>query len=78
LVKTPGFKHFEKSPAVRDSLDLIATQTTFDPRKDFWEVLIVSNGSDSVLLARGQFAPLGMEPEFKKEGSQRTDTAAKR
>ena len=72
LVKTAGFGHFAKSGLIGDALDLIAAETTFDPRKDFWEVLIVSNGSDYALLARGQFAPLGMEPEFKNEGSQRS------
>jgi hypothetical protein len=72
LVKTPGFDHFAKSGAIGDWLDLLAAQTTYDPRKDFWEVLVVSNGSDYAMLARGQFAPLGMEPEFKKVGSRRT------
>ncbi len=72
LVKTAGFGRFAKSGAIGDWLDLLAAQTTYDPRKDFWEVLIISNGSDYAMLARGQFAPLGMEPEFKKEGSRRT------
>ena len=72
LVKTAGFAQFAKSGVIGDSLDLIQSQTTYDPRKDIWEVLIVFNGSDYVMLARGQFAPLGMEPEFKKEGSKRT------
>jgi hypothetical protein len=71
LVKTPGFNHLSKSGIINDALALFASQTTFDLRKDFWEVLIVSNGRDNVMLARGQFAPLGMEPEFKKEGSRR-------
>lgn len=71
LVKTPGFSHFAKSGLLRDALDLLASQTSYDPRKDFWEVLIISSGTGAVLLARGQLAPLGMEPEFKKEGSKR-------
>ena len=72
LVKTPGFDYLAKSGAIHDSLDLIASQTSFDPRKDFWEILFVSNGRDILMLARGQFAAMGMEPEFKKQGSQRT------
>ena len=72
LVKTPGFAQLAKSEAVTGALDLIAAQTTYDPRKNFWQVLVVSNGNSSVLIARGVFAPLGMEPEFKKEGAVRS------
>ena len=72
LVKTPGFDYLAKSGMIHDLLDLVAAQTSFDPRKDFWEMLFVSNGRDILMLARGQFAAMGMEPEFKKQGSQRT------
>lgn len=72
LVKTPGFDYLAKSGMIQDALDPIASQTSFDPRKDFWEMLFVSNGRDILMLARGQFAAMGMEPEFKKQGSLRT------
>jgi hypothetical protein len=73
LVKTEGYAQLAKSDMVSGTLDLLAAQTTYDPRKKFWQVLVVSNGASSVLLARGDFAPLGMEPEFKKEGAQRSN-----
>src|SRR5450631_784561 len=49
LVKTPGFAKFAKSGVIGDSLDLITAQTTYDPRKDFWEVLIVLNENGYVM-----------------------------
>jgi len=73
LVKTQGYAQLVKSETISVPLDLIAAQTTYDPRKTFWQVLIVSNGANSVLLTRGEFAPLGMEPEFKKEGAVRSN-----
>ncbi len=73
LVKTAGYTELAKSGTVGGALDLIAAQTTYDPRKDIWELLIVSNGAQSVMLARGKYAALGMDVEFKKEGTTRSD-----
>ena len=38
-------------------LDDFARQTNFDPRKDVSEMLIASDGVDSIMLARGNFNP---------------------
>lgn len=45
-------------------LDDFAARTNFDPRKDVADMLIASNGTDNVVLARGNFkvtAPAGMK-----------------
>ena len=50
-------------------LDDFARQTNFDPRKDVNEMLLASNGVESVLLARGNFkiqAPAGMKKSIYK------------
>jgi hypothetical protein len=50
-------------------LDDFAKQTNFDPRKDVNEMLLASNGVESVLLARGNFkiqAPAGMKKSTYK------------
>ncbi len=50
-------------------LDDFAKQTNFDPRKDVNEMLLASNGVESVLLARGNFkiqAPAGMKKSIYK------------
>jgi len=67
LLKTPVYqKNFagKQFPQIED----FASRTGLDPRKDLWELLYVSNGSDGVLLGRGKFADEMMEPELKKEG----------
>ena len=50
-------------------LDDFSRQTNFDPRKDVNEMLLASNGVESVLLARGNFkiqAPAGMKKSIYK------------
>lgn len=45
--------------------------TGIDPNKDLWELLLCSNGTDSLVLARGKFSPGDLEPKFEKEGVKR-------
>jgi len=40
-------------------------------KKDVWELLLCSNGKDSLLLGRGKFSPSDLEPKFEKEGVER-------
>ncbi len=50
-------------------LDDFAKKTNFDPRKDVNELLVVSNGTDNTLLARGNFkiqAPAGLNKSTYK------------
>ena len=45
--------------------------TGVDLKKDVWQLLLCSNGKDSLLLARGKFSPSDLEPKFEKEGVER-------
>jgi len=54
-------------------LDKFAKDTGLDPRKDVWELLFASNGKDNgVLMLRGKFSPMDMEPKLEREGAART------
>jgi hypothetical protein len=65
-------KHFSEASIPR--LDDFARDTGLDPRKDIWDVLFCSNGSDSgVLMARGKFPQSELEPRLEKEGATRTN-----
>jgi hypothetical protein len=46
-------------------------ESGIDPRKDVWELLITSDGKDTVVMARGKFSELGMEPKLEREGVRR-------
>jgi hypothetical protein len=65
-------KHFSESSFPR--LDEFARDTGLDPRKDIWDVLFCSNGSDNgVLMARGKFPQSELEPKLEKDGATRTN-----
>ena len=72
LRETPTYqKHFSTIPLPR--LDEFTKETGLDPRKDIWEVLFASNGSQSgVLMVRGKFATGELEPRLQREGATRT------
>jgi len=61
-------KYLEKSETLR--IDELSKATGFDPRTDLYELLLVSNGKDALVMARGKFTPLGLEPK-PTEGIQR-------
>jgi len=66
LRETPLYKKMLSQQRLSE-LDDFARRTHFDPRKDVNDMLIASNGVDSVVLARGNFkvqAPV----ELKKSG----------
>jgi hypothetical protein len=54
LQKTPIYKKYLADRPVA-ALDDFAKQFGIDPRKDIWEVLFISTGKDSLVLARGRF-----------------------
>lgn len=54
------------------SLATFIEDTGLDPAKDLWELLFAHNGSDGVLMVRGRFSAMGLEPRFEREGVQRT------
>jgi hypothetical protein len=53
-------------------LDRFAEETGLDPKRDLWEILYASNGSNSVLMTRGRFSPTDIEPRIQREGATRT------
>ncbi len=59
--------------AALPGLDQFARETGLDPRKDVWELLFASNGKDTgVLMVRGRFSPVDMEPKLERQGATRT------
>ena len=68
---TAAWKKLLEQPGVNAQLDKLAAETSFDPRKDLWEILWSTNGKDTLVYARGEFAPMGLEPKMQREGAQR-------
>jgi hypothetical protein len=54
-------------------LDEFQKQTGLDPRKDFSEALLCSNGKSGLLLVRGKFRPADLESRFKANGVKPAD-----
>ncbi|MEO8130650.1 MAG: hypothetical protein ABI822_26350 [Bryobacteraceae bacterium] len=54
-----------------DVLDEFTKKTGLDPRADLWEFLIAGNGKDTMVMARGHFSEMGLEPRLNIEGAQR-------
>lgn len=71
LRETAAWKKLLAQPGVDRQLAQLAEETSFDVRKDLWEVLWSTNGKDPLVYARGEFAPLGLEPRIEREGVQR-------
>jgi hypothetical protein len=70
LKNTPVYqKHF----ASRDfpQLDEFSRRTGLDARKDIWELLFVSNGTEGLMMGRGKFSSSDLEPRLEKEGVER-------
>lgn len=68
---TAAWKRVLEQPGVNAQLDKLAADTTFDPRKDLWEMLWSTDGKEWLIYARGEFAPMGLEPKLQREGIQR-------
>lgn len=68
---TAAWKKLLAQPGVNEQLEKMAAETSFDARKDLWEVLWSTDGKDSLVYARGEFAPMGLEPKIEREGIQR-------
>lgn len=71
LRSTAAWKNVLAQPGVNAALDRFAAETSFDPRQNLWEVLWSTDGKDTIVYARGEFAPLGLEPRIDREGVQR-------
>lgn len=69
IVQTPLYqKHLAEMNL--GPVDDFARQTGMDPRKSLWELLLVSDGKNRVLLGRGRFGD-EMEAKLEREGASR-------
>lgn len=68
---TAAWKKLLAQPGVNARLEKLAAETSFDARKDLWEILWSTDGKESLVFARGEFAPMGLEPKIEREGVQR-------
>lgn len=68
---TVAWKKMLAQPGLNAQMDKLAAETSFDPRKDLWEILWSTDGKDPLVFARGEFAPMGLEPKIEKKGVQR-------
>ena len=71
LRETSLYKKLNSSVDIQRHLDLFSQRTGLDPRKDLWQVVLVSNGSRSLVFARGRFTVGEMEPKLGALGSER-------
>lgn len=71
LRETAAWKKLLEQPGVNAGLAELAEKTSFDARKDLWEILWSTDGKDALVYARGEFAPMGLEPRIEREGVQR-------
>jgi hypothetical protein len=53
-------------------LDSFVKETGLDPRKDIAELLIVSDGAKTAVLARGKFSQSSLEARLERDGGKRT------
>jgi hypothetical protein len=70
LRQTPIYKNSlvsGKFPA----LDKFEKESGLDLRKDLWEVLLASDGVNTITMLRGKFAEMGMEPRVNRAGATR-------
>jgi hypothetical protein len=73
LRETAFYKTLKGRVDVERRMNLFAERTGLDPQKDLWQILVVSNGADTLFLARGKFSSAGeMEPRLGELGKQRT------
>jgi hypothetical protein len=70
--ETPVYKRLDGRFDLDRRLDLFSERTGLDPRKDLWYVLAASNGTDTLVLARGRFTTGEMEPKLGSLGKTRT------
>lgn len=70
LVETPLWRDYVLKGRV-GLVEDFRKRTGLNPEKDFWEFLIASDAKDAVVLVRGKFADMGMEPKLQREGVER-------
>lgn len=70
--QTPLYKKLNGQFDLERRMNLFAERTGLDPQKDLWQILVVSNGADTLFLARGRFTTGELEPRSGALGTQRT------
>lgn len=70
--ETPLYKKLDGQLDLDRRLNLFSRRTGLDPRNDLWQVLLTSNGHDTLVMARGKFTTGEMEPRLGSLGNQRT------
>ncbi len=74
LRETAAYKKYFVNPQFKQPLDTFEKETGLDPRKDLWEIMITSDAKGkSLVLARGSFSGMGMEPTIEKPGIVRAN-----
>jgi hypothetical protein len=73
LRETPLYKKLDSQFDLERRLNLFSERTGLDPRKDMWQVLFISDGTHSLVLARGRFTTGEMEPRLGELGGSRTE-----
>jgi hypothetical protein len=53
-------------------IDSFVKETGLDPRKDIAELLLVSDGAKTAVLARGKFSQSSLEARLERDGGKRT------
>lgn len=71
LRNTPLFQRLTSMKGDPLHIEEFVKETGVDPRQDLWEFLAAGNGKDALLMARGKFTEMGMEPRIQKEGVTR-------
>lgn len=73
LMKTQVYQKYLANRTI-GPIEEFARRTGLDPRKDLWEVLLISNGQEQVVLGRGKFSNEA-EPrlEWERAGAKRTN-----
>jgi len=69
LKKTPAWGRILSSQAAR--LEEFRNETSFDLQQDLRELVVVWNGTEALVMARGKFSPMGLEPKLDRKGAQR-------
>src|SRR5690349_21781021 len=49
-------------------LEQFRKRTGLNPEKDIWELLVASSQKEAVMLIRGKFSEMGLEPKLDLEG----------
>jgi hypothetical protein len=71
LRNTPVWKRLLENPEINWRAEEFARETSFDIRQHLWELLWSTGGKEVLFFARGEFAPMGLEPKLERQGAQR-------